>query len=351
MAGSVDAGPANWCAMKAWFLLGPRELELREIPDPTPTAEQAVVRVRAVGVCGSDTEAFIGRHPLPNYPRLPGHEFAGAVAAVPPGWTGPPVGTRVAVDPALSCGECYACRQGRHNCCASVSIAGVHRPGALAEYTLCRASQLYPIPGDMDFATAATVETLSIGWQAVTRAGVQAGDRVVVLGAGPIGLCCLMMALLKGARTLVSEPLAWRRALAGELGAETCVDPNAEAVAERVNEFTGGYGAHVVMDATGEVEGAELAFTLVGSAGRVVILTLVAEPMRVEPWQLVRQELTVLGSRLSLADFGELVELTASGKAPTGRLVSHRYAFEDAARAFADSHERPEGLVKAVVKG
>ena len=345
------SNPANRCAMKAWFLLGPRELEAREIPDPIPSEEQAVVRVRAVGVCGSDTEAFIGRHPLPNYPRLPGHEFAGEVVAVAPGWAGPPVGTRVAVDPALSCGECYACTQGRHNCCSSVSIAGVHRPGAMAEYALCRASQLYPIPGSMTFAAAATVETLSIGWQAVTRAQVKEGDRVVVLGAGPIGLCCMMMARLKGAKVLVSEILGWRRALAGELGAEVCVDPNAEPVSDRVQAFTSGYGAHVVMDATGEVEGAELAFKLVGSAGRVAILTLVAEPMRVEPWQLVRQELTVVGSRLSLADFGELIDLAASGKAPIGRLVSHRYAFEEAPKAFADSHERPEGFVKAVVEG
>jgi len=337
--------------MRAWFLLGPRELELREIPDPVPTTDEAVVRVRAVGVCGSDTEAFIGRHPLPNYPRLPGHEFAGEVAAVAPGWAGPPIGTRVAVDPALSCGECYACRQGRHNCCANVSIGGVHRPGAMAEYTLCRASQLYPIPDSMTFAAAATVETLSIGWQAAARAGVREGDRVVVLGAGPIGLCCMMMARLRGARVLVSEPLGWRRALAGELGAEACADPKAEPVSEKVQAFTSGYGAHVVMDATGEVEGAELAFRLVGSAGRVAILTLLDEPVRVNPWQLVRQELTVVGSRLSLADFGELVGLAASGKAPLDRLVSHRYAFEDAPKAFANSHDRPAGFVKAVVEG
>jgi len=336
--------------MKAWFLLGPRELVARQIPDPVPSAEQAVVRVRAVGVCGSDTEAFTGRHPLPNYPRLPGHEFAGEVAAVAPGWTGPPVGTRVAVDPALSCGECYACKQGRHNCCSSVSIAGVHRPGAMAEYALCRASQLHPIPDSMTFATAATVETLSIGWQAVTRAQVKADDRVVVLGAGPIGLCCMMMARLKGAQVLVSEPLGWRRALAGELRADVCVDPNAQAVSESVQAFTSGYGAHVVMDATGEVEGAELAFRLVGSAGRVVILTLLDEPVRVKPWQLVRQELTVVGSRLSLASFGELVGIAASRKAPIERLVSHRYAFEQAPKAFADSHERPQGFVKAIVE-
>jgi L-gulonate 5-dehydrogenase len=334
-------------SMKAWFLLGPGRLERRDLPDPKLGPEEARVRVRAVGLCGSDVEAFAGTHPLPNYPRLPGHEFAGEVAAAGGEWRGLPVGTRVAVDPALSCGRCYACQQGRHNCCAEVSIAGVHRPGAMAEYVVCRASQLVPIPEAMSFGTAAMVETLSIGAQATTRAQIAAGDKVVILGAGSIGLCCLMMAKLKGAEVLTSEPLGWRRALAAELGADTCVAP--AALSQAVQEFTGGYGAHVVMDATGEAEAAESAFSLVGSAGRVVILTLSAEPIRVQPWQLVRQELTVLGSRLTRVDFGELVELAASDRAPIGKLVTHRYPMAEVERAYREASARPEGLVKAVV--
>lgn len=335
--------------MKAWFLTGPGQLARREIPDPRPAPQEAVVRVRAVGICGSDVEAYTGKHPLPNYPRLPGHEFSGEVAAVGAEWEGPSVGARVAVDPALSCGECYACRRGRHNCCSSVSIAGVHRPGALTEYVVCRPQQLFPIPDDMTFETAAMVETLSIGAQAVRRGEVGSGDRVVILGAGPIGLCCLMMARLAGAKVLASEPLEWRRALAANLGAETTLNPAERDVTTAVGEFTGGAGANVVIDATGEAEGAESAFALVGSAGRVVILTLVDEPIRVRPWQLVRQELSVVGSRLTLADFGELVELAASGRAPVSALVTHRYGFDEAPDAFRAAAERGQGMVKAVV--
>ncbi len=335
--------------VNAWFLIGPGQFERREVPDPRPAPQEAVVRVRAVGVCGSDVEAYTGKHPLPNYPRLPGHEFSGEVAAVGDGWNGPPLGTRVAVDPALSCGECYACRRGRHNCCSSVSIAGVHRPGALAEYVLCRAQQLFPIPDDMGFETAAMVETLSIGAQAARRGEIAEGDRVVVLGAGPIGLCCLMMARLAGAEVLVSEPLDWRRALAERLGAAASVNPAEEEVTAAVERFTDGAGANVVIDATGEVEGAESAFGLVGSAGRVVILTLADQPIRVRPWQLVRQELTVSGSRLTLTDFGDLVDLIASGRAPAAELVTHRYGFDEAPEAFRAAAERRRGMVKAVV--
>lgn len=333
--------------MKAWFLLGPEQLEPRAVPDPVPGPEEAVVRVGAVGICGSDVEAFAGTHPLPNYPRLPGHEFAGEVVEVGSAWRGLPVGTRVAVDPARHCGRCYACQQGRPNCCAEVSIAGVHRPGAMAEYVLCRAEQLIPLPDEMTFVTAAMIETLSIGAQATARAQLLPGDKVVLLGAGAIGLCCLMMAKLRGAEVLLSEPLAWRRALAEELGAARCVEP--ASLPEAVREFTGGYGAHVVMDATGEVEAAESAFSLVGSAGRVVLLTLSAEPIRVQPWQLVRQELTVLGSRLSRADFGELVELAATGRAPIEKLVTHRYPLAAVAQAYRDARARVDNLVKTVV--
>ncbi len=335
--------------MKAWFLIGPGELELREVPDPEPGPDEAVVRVEAVGLCGSDAECFAGEHPLPNYPRLPGHEFSGQVLAVGSDWAGAPTGTRVVVDPAISCGRCYACRRGRHNCCAEVSIAGVHRPGAMAEYAVCRASQLYPIPDSMSFETAALVETLSIGAEAVLRAEVAEGDRVAVLGGGPIGLCCLLMARRAGADVLLSEPLFWRLELAENLGAEVCVNPAAYSVCEAVRDFTDGYGAHVVVEATGELSAAESALSLVGSAGRVVILTLSDQAIQVRPWQLVRQELAILGSRLSRADYSDLVALAASGKAPLERLATHRFRMSEAEQAFKAVRERPEGLVKAFV--
>lgn len=336
--------------MKAWFLLGPETLELRDITDPSPGADEAVVRVAAVGVCGSDTEAYEGTHPLPNYPRLPGHEFAGEVVAVGSAWRGVPVGTRVAVDPAQSCGDCYACRHGRHNCCAKVSIAGVHRPGAMAEYITCAADKLTPLPEAMPFDVAAIVETLSIGYQATSRARIEPGDRVAILGAGPVGLCCLLMTRVRGGEALVVEPLPWRRALAAELGAAVCVDPQHQSVPEAVRDFTEGYGANVVIDATGEVSVTESAFSLVGSAGRVMILTLADQPVPIRPWQLVRQEIDVLGSRLSLADFGELVELVASGRAPLEKLVTHRYPMAQAEQAFRDVSTRIDGMVKAVVR-
>jgi L-gulonate 5-dehydrogenase len=219
----------------------------------------------------------------------------------------------------------------------------------MTEYVLCRADQLAPIPDTMSFEAAAVVETLSIGAQAVHRGDVRRGDRVVVLGAGPIGLCCLIMARQRGASVLVSEPLPWRRSLAESLGAEVCVDLAAQSVADAVQGFTDGHGAHVVIDATGEITCAQFALTLVGQAARVVILSLCEEPLQIAPWELVRQELTVLGSRLTLTGFADLVAMAASGDAPLGRLVTHRYEFSQADRAFAAVCERPSGLVKAIV--
>ena len=343
------ARKANETAMKTWVLLAPGQLELREVPDPEPGPQEAVVRVRAAGVCGSDVECYAGRHPLPNYPRVPGHELAGEVAAIGSSWQGPPAGARVAVDPALSCGSCYACRHGRHNCCANISIAGVHRPGAMAEYIVCQASQLHIIPEEMGFETAAVVETLSIGAQAVRRGQVVSGDLVVVLGAGPIGLCCLMMAKQEGAKVLVAEPLAWRRAAAAELGADACVDPQGESLPEAVQSFTDGYGAHVVIDASGDLAAAQASLSLVGAAGRVVILTISPAPMEVAPWELVQRELTVLGSRLTLSDFRELIGLVRAGAMPIGRLVTHRFPMGEADQAHRAACQRDEGVIKTII--
>jgi len=170
-----------------------------------------------------------------------------------------------------------------------------------------------------------------------------------VLGAGPIGLCYLMMARQAGASVLVSEPLFWRRALARELGAEVVINPADGELSGAVREFTAGSGAHVAVDATGEIAGAEAAVSVVGSAGRVVVLTLVNQPMRIRPWQLVRQELTILGSRLTRADFAELIGLAHSGKTPLEKLVTHRYPLAEAPAAFAEACGKPEGLVKAMV--
>jgi threonine dehydrogenase-like Zn-dependent dehydrogenase len=158
-----------------------------------------------------------------------------------------------------------------------------------------------------------------------------------------------MMARKSGASVLVAERLIWRRELAAQFGAEMVVDPEVDSVAEAVRDFTDGYGAHVVIDATGEIDGSEAALALAGAAGRVVIMTILDEPMQVRPWQLVRQELTILGSRLSLADFGELVTMAALGEAPLAKLVTRRYPFAEAGQAFEAACRRPEGLVKAMV--
>lgn len=170
----------------------------------------------------------------------------------------------------------------------------------------------------------------------------------MILGTGPVGLCCAIVARLQGAEVLVVEPPEWRRTLAAEVGAAVQVDPAVGPIERAVQSSTDGYGAHVVIDAT-ERRGDGLSLHTRRLAGRVLILTLSAKPIRVQPWQLTCQELTSLEARVSRADFGDLISLVSSGEAPVDRVITHHYAMQQAEAEFRAAHARGGTMVKAVV--
>ena len=335
--------------MKAVVLVEPRHFEVQERPAPTPGEGEALLRVRAVGICGSDLHAYHGSQPFLVYPRVLGHEVSAEVVALGSGASGVEVGDRVCVDLVINCGRCYPCRIGRPNCCVNIQVMGVHVDGGFAEFLTAPVSRLHKVPPDVSDEEAALIEPLTVGCQAVARGEVAAGETVAVIGAGPIGLVSLLAAKARGARVLISDLLDSRLELASQLGADVVVNSGRDSLAEAVAEFSGGEGANVVIEAVGVVPTVEAAIEVVSAAGRVVLLGLGSKPVGIVPSTLIRKEMDIRASRINSRRFPEAIALMTRAHLPLARLISHRMLLASAADAFDLLDRRPGETCKVVL--
>jgi L-gulonate 5-dehydrogenase len=298
--------------MRAAIFDAPEHLRLADAPMPQPRHGEALVRVGAAGLCAGDLYIYLGRNPYVTYPRIGGHEIAGVVASLGPGTDGPAPGARVVIEPFIGCGTCYPCRIAKSNCCARLSIIGVHHEGGFADFVCAPADRLHPIPPGLSMRDASFAEPLAIGVQACRRAELAAGENLLVLGAGPIGLALVEVARARGARVFATDIAPARLETAAWLGATPLP---AEDLAGSVLRETDGEGMAVVIEATGVPAVMAQALDLVAAGGRVVIVGLgrrgdTAPFMALD---LTRKEATILGSRASVACFPEALRLLASG--------------------------------------
>jgi L-gulonate 5-dehydrogenase len=333
--------------MRAAIFDAPFAIRMAEAPKPEPQAGEALVRVKAAGLCAGDLYIYTGKNPYVSYPRIGCHEIAGIVEAYGPGANGPAVGTRVVVDPFIGCGHCYPCRVGKRNCCANLAIVGVHREGGFADFVTAPVGNLNVVPDSLTDFEAAFAEPVAIGVQGCRRGMVTAGDTVLVLGAGPIGLAIVEVARAHGARVYATDISAERLATAADLGATPIA--GGDGLLERVLEITNGEGMPVVMEATGAPSAMEQTIDLVAAGGRIVILGLVRKGQGITfpGLDFTRKEVTILGSRASVDCFPEALELLASGKIHYPKIASS-FALSEAPGVFAKLADNPMALHKAV---
>jgi L-gulonate 5-dehydrogenase len=334
--------------MRKAITLEPGRMEVVEAPDPIAGPGDAVVRIERVGLCGSDYHLFLGDHPYAHFPQTQGHELAGIVETLGDGYEGSIcIGDRVAIEPLIPCGECFACRRGRYNCCASLQVLGAHVPGGLAERLTVRTSSLYSV-GDLEPELAALCEPISIGLQAVVRAEIAMDDTVVVLGAGPIGQAVILAAIERGAELLVADRIPNRLELAERLGARA-IDTSAEDLAARVAAWTADQGAAVVVDATGVPELIRLGFDLVAPSGTIVIVGISQHELSVPVIEFTRKELSVLGSRNNAGVFAAAVQLVRRHRDQVRALITHEYPLEQVPEAIRFAIEHPDRVEKVIV--
>ena len=347
--------------MLAFVIRGKHEAGIEERAVPEPGEGEALVRVRLCGVCGSDLHAYEGTQPFFRYPEVPGHEVVGDIVEVRPrpgGLVRLPnrpaeqalcVGERVVLDPGMPCGQCYACGHGRYNCCEAMRVIGVHAPGALAEFYVAPLECLHRVPEGMDDETAALVEPVSIGVQANTRGRIAAGDTVLVIGAGTIGLCVMLVAKARGASVAMSDLSEVRRHKALAMGADVAFDPRAEGWQEGLREFAEATGPAVVVEAVGTPATLAQALDLVVAGGRVVQLGLISGDVTIPGNVLVRKELDFLGSRLHGGTVPEACRLLASGQLDAKQLITHQVGLVETECVLRLMGEAPDAVLKALV--
>jgi threonine dehydrogenase-like Zn-dependent dehydrogenase len=313
-----------------------------------PGAGEVVLRPEVVGVCGSDVHLFHGRlgHVLP---RIQGHEISAVVDAVGAGTEHVRPGDRVAVWPVLACGACYPCSIGRENACANLAIIGADVDGALQERLCVPASQVFGV-GDLAPAVTAFVEPASIGVHTVVRARVTDADRVVVLGAGPIGQAVCLAARDRGAAVLLADRVPERLAHARAMGAQHVVCGDAEGLAVEVREWAGGDGVPVIVDTTGVPAVVRLAFEITAPAGRLVLVALSDQEVSLPLGLFAFHELDLLGvSCCNAGEFADAVDLVRRHEEAVARLITDEFAFEQAPEALAYVAGGAPELMKAVI--
>ncbi|MCD8008586.1 MAG: zinc-binding alcohol dehydrogenase family protein [Clostridiales bacterium] len=335
--------------MKAIQFEKPWSVACVETEKPVPGPGQALIRVKAAGICGSDIGAFRGTNGLVSYPRIIGHELAGVIEAVPEdNPKGFQVGDRVIVDPYLYCGHCYPCSIGRTNCCTDLHVLGVHVDGAMAEYFCHPADMLVKVPDGMDWVPAAMAEPLTISLHGVHRGGLKAGEYCAIYGAGPIGLLAGMVAEAYGAHAILIDLVQERLDFAKSCGVEYIINSAKEDPEAVVRDITGGDMAQLVMECTGANECIRRSLDLVSNAGRITFTGWPKKETSLPTDVFTRKEIDIRGARTSAGEFEEAVDLICSGKIDVLKLLTKTISLEEAPETIIDIEKHPGSYMKVV---
>ncbi|WP_066721480.1 zinc-binding alcohol dehydrogenase family protein [Sphingomonas pituitosa] len=333
--------------MRTILCNAPFELTQIQREAPTPGPGEVLVRIRRVGLCGTDYHIFAGRHPFLQYPRVMGHELGGEVVALGEG-VALPLGRTVAINPYLACGCCVACRKGKPNACVNIRVLGVHSDGGMAELLVVPASAVLDAEG-LSVDQAAMIEFLAIGAHAVSRAPKDGEGRVLVVGAGPIGIASALFARLDGFDVTLVDQRAQRLAYAREqLGFDGLVVD--DMLGDRLAERTNGDGFDVVIDATGSLPAMRRSLDFVGHGGALLLVGVAPGDLSFADPEFHKREAVLIASRNALAaDFQRVIAAIRSGAIPTDRLHTHSVDADDLPQRLPTLIEEADQVLKAIV--
>lgn len=317
--------------MQQWTCTQPGTFELQETEIPHRPYGFSLLRIKAIGICGTDIHAFAGNQPFFQYPRILGHELALEVVESDRFASG----ELVTIIPYFNCQNCNACVQGKTNCCENIQVFGVHTDGGMREYISIE--DRYILPGNgLNTDELAMVEPLSIAAHGVKRGKIQPGDKVLVMGAGPIGLFTILMAKIQGAHVEVAEPNAARLAFCEQnLGVSSASQTS----------------YHTVIDATGNKAAIESGFAKIAHGGQYILIGLQKEAISFIHPEFHKREATLMSSRnATIADFTYVMDLLRTQQIDVNPFISHRFDWSTVRAEFKSIHEPERKVIKAIIQ-
>lgn len=337
--------------MKEVVITGPKQYEIREVPVPKPGDGEVLIQMKAAGVCGSDVHQFLGENPNAVFPRVPGHENAGVIVEVGKDVKNVKVGDHVVVDLVVACGECPQCKKGRRNVCRTVKARGSAIDGGWREYFAVPEHEVYLLPQDMPFKDAALIEPFAIGGHCTTRAGIQGGESVLVLGSGTIGAVILQTLKLKGCRVICADINDASLARAKEYGADAIVNTKTENLKDAVQKFTDGAGVDVIFDSAcypGSLT-AVLEMGIPANGATIVPMGFCTAQEGITQAMINTRELSIIGTRMSCNQFQPTIERFAKHEYQLDGMVSHYIPFSQVGQVFENIIHPPKDMKKMVI--
>lgn len=336
--------------MKTILINKPGEIMVTDTKMPEAKEGEALLRIKYCGICGADVASYIGNQPFTTYPRIPGHEFSAEIITVPKNQSGLKAGDIVTANPYFNCGHCYSCQRGFVNCCTDNQTMGVQRDGSFCEYVAMPIERIIQGEG-LTAQQLALIEPFSISYHAISRTHIEPTDKILVVGAGPIGLFALISAKLRGATVYVSDILGGRLDTALEYGADGVIDVSKQNLEEETVKVTGGKGFDICVEACGQSSTFLNCIDAAAYAGKVILIGNGKKETNFLHSILLKKELNVFGSRNAYTkDFKALIQLVAEGKVDVMKMVSKIYPMEKAAEAFMALAKNDGSLKKVLIE-
>ena len=339
--------------MKAAVLHDIRDIRVEEVKKPEIAEDEVLIEVKTAGICGTDLHFYKGEWKV-DMPIIPGHEFSGVIAEVGENVDGFKIGEHVVAEPNITCGSCYFCLMSERNFfCENLEAVGVTANGAFAEYLKIKGRNLYRIPENLSFEEAALIEPLACCIRGLDNVGIKAGESVLIVGAGPIGLLLMQLVRNCGASMIIQTDLEdYRLEKALELGADHVINVRKEDPIKVIKELTGGYGVDVAIEAVGSPKAITQAVEAVRKGGRVNIFGVSPQDAvwQVKPFDLYSKELTITTSYRSPYTFQRAVKMASSGRLKLKPLISHIFPLEKIAEAFEILDKKLDNVMKVILK-
>jgi L-iditol 2-dehydrogenase len=334
------------------ILVEPGHIEFKEAARPTPGPDEVVMKVERIGICGSDIHAYHGLHPNARYPLIQGHEAAGVIDQVGSEVQGLAPGDRITFTPQYFCGSCYMCRHGMYHICQFLRVMGFQPPGAAQEYFLLPAANVVKLPAEMPFDIGALVEPTAVAVHAVAKANIQPGQRVVVLGAGPIGNLVGQVAKAKGAaKVLITDLSDFRLELATRCDLDVTLNPQKEDLGQAIESWFGPDKADVIFECVGVQATVEQAVRSARKGSAIVLVGVFGHKPVVDLMLVQNRELSLVGTQMyQRADYEQAIQLMSENKLQLTELITNHFNFSEYPTAYQFIDEHRDQAMKVIIE-